>query len=141
MVAAWLWRRHCHAAKLLCFMTDKATPNHLLRQCREQLPSARIAGECATRQEIAELVNRYLYEQCGTVVELDANYIGKLEGGCTRWPNQQYREALRVVLRAVSDAQLGFSPHRNQAFTDRSGVDINRHQFLKLAGMTVALGY
>jgi hypothetical protein len=120
-------------------MTDRATPNHLLRQSREKVPSVQIAGECASRQEIAELVNHYVYEQYGVVVELDANYIGKLERGCIRWPNQQYREALRAVLGAVSDAELGFSSHRDGAAESPGRMSLNREQFIRLAGMTVAL--
>ncbi|WP_148083604.1 hypothetical protein [Micromonospora sp. Llam0] len=58
-------------------------------------------------------------------VRLDAAYIGKLERGDYRWPNQRYREALRIVLRAASDADLGFASPR-RAVVDRL-ITISRH--------------
>jgi hypothetical protein len=49
----------------------------------------------------------------GGEVLMDAAYIGKLERGDYRWPHQQYREALRIVLHAASDPDLGFvAPRR-----------------------------
>jgi hypothetical protein len=72
-----------------------------------------------SRQELADAANQYLFdhpERCGKQAgNLDAKYIGKLERGTYRWPNNCYREALRHVLNAASDAQLGFHITRRQA--------------------------
>ncbi|MEV4629311.1 XRE family transcriptional regulator [Micromonospora sp. NPDC049523] len=38
----------------------------------------------------------------------DANYVGKLERGEIRWPQEEYRKALRVVLNVRDDVDLGF---------------------------------
>lgn len=75
---------------------------------RERTPSRRTPGACVGRQELAELVNAWLYQHRGLMVELDSNYIGKLERGRIRWPRESYRAALRSVLGVVNDAQLGF---------------------------------
>jgi hypothetical protein len=110
-------------------------PNDHLRQARERLPSRQTPGECLSRQEVAELVNEWLFTVTGRVVELDANYIGKLERGVIRWPHRQYRDALRAVLRAQTDGQLGFhSGRRRTAITD-----VDRQQFFRLASSVMAL--
>ena len=58
------------------------------------MPSA----DCLSRQELAELVNAGIFEHTGRVLELDANYIGKLEQGRIRWPQDpQRRAAFRAV--------------------------------------------
>jgi len=89
-----------------------------------------------SRQEVAELVNDWIFQETGKTVELDANYIGKLERGVIRWPSRQYRQALRVVLRADSDAELGFYGHRRPSATV---TDVDRQQFLRAAGSVMAL--
>lgn len=61
-----------------------------------------------SRQELAELVNRSLFEATGSVHNLDANYVGKLERGDHRWPSALYRQAFRSVLKVATDADLGF---------------------------------
>lgn len=77
-----------------------------------------------SRGELAEAVNSWIFEHHGKVVELDSNYIGKLERGQIRWPQARYREALRAVLRTDADARLGFSGRRHRssavAFVDRT---------------------
>lgn len=75
-------------------------PNHRLRRLREH--DARLS-----RQDLADQANAYLWSTFSERVELDANYIGKLERGVIAWPRPRYREALRAVLRASSDAELG----------------------------------
>ena len=90
--------------------------NDLLRQARERIPSPYTPGHGLSRQELADLVNQWLFEHRDTVVTLDANYVGKLETGKIRRPQALYREALRAVLRVDSDAQLGFyRPRRRPA--------------------------
>jgi len=93
-------------------------------------------GECLSRQEVAELVNEWLYDRTKKRVELDANYVGKLERGIIRWPSKQYREAFRAVLRVESDAQLGFHGRRRRSATV---TEVNRQQFLRAAGTAMAL--
>lgn len=64
-----------------------------------------------SRQELADATNIHLYgEQLDQprIGCIDAKYIGKLERGIYRWPNELYRRAFRRVLNADSDAELGF---------------------------------
>lgn len=111
-------------------------PNELRRQTRERLPSRQVPGESLSRQEVAELVNQWAFERHQKTVELDANYIGKLERGLG--PQALYREALRAVFRGENDAQLGFSGRRRRAASALStGVD--RRQALVLAGAVASL--
>jgi hypothetical protein len=88
--------------------------NELLRRARERILSPDAPGEGLSRQELAELTNRWIFESRGIVVTLDANYIGKLEAGKIRWPQALYREAFRAVLNADSDRQLGFRRPRRR---------------------------
>ena len=87
------------------------TANDQLRQARERTASAASAGECLSRQELAEMVNTYVWQRHQQVVQLDGIYIGKLERGDIRWPGRLYREALRAIL-GSTDAALGFSDPR-----------------------------
>jgi hypothetical protein len=115
--------------------TGVSEPNDYLRQARERLPSRQTPGECLSRQEVAELVNEWLFKKTGKVVELDANYIGKLERGVIRWPHRQYRHALRAVLRVETDARLGFHGRRRRTAV----TDVDRQQFFRLSGTVMAL--
>lgn len=87
-------------------------PNSLLRAARERLPSTVAPGEHASRAEVAEAVNAWLWATTGRMHALDAHYLAKLERGVARWPNAAYRSGLRHVLSAVDDAALGFVPPR-----------------------------
>jgi hypothetical protein len=87
-------------------------PNEALRRARERTPSPSHPEECLSRQELAELVNTYVWEHHQIRVETDANYIGKLERGRIGWPGMQYRQALRHLLAAPSDAALGLINRR-----------------------------
>ncbi|MGH4001635.1 MAG: XRE family transcriptional regulator, partial [Pseudonocardiaceae bacterium] len=113
-----------------------AEPNDLLRRARESVESPHASGDCLSRQELAELVNAWVYEHTDEhrVVELDANYIGKLEQGSIHWPQDPNRRAaFRAVLGVKTDAELGFRrPRRSR--TRVRGVD--RHQFIR-AGLGV----
>jgi hypothetical protein len=88
----------------------RIVPNELVRQARLRQASPSAPGQPMSRQELADSVNTLMTgsESGG----LDAAHIGKLERGDYRWPNQRYREALRIALRAASDADLGFAPPR-----------------------------
>ena len=83
--------------------------NVQLQQARELVASrARVSG-CMTRRELADLVNAYVWDHYRKRVQVDANYIGKLERGVICWPDPLYREALRKVLAVPTDDALGFS--------------------------------
>ncbi|WP_211239799.1 hypothetical protein [Jiangella gansuensis] len=120
--------------------------NEHLRQARESSPSPDVPGAAMSRQELADLVNAYLHRTTGRVHELDDNYIGKLERGVIRWPQADYREALRAVLGVDSDRDLGFVNTRRLTDTRRpenrgellavhpeSGPDVKRQEFLRAA--------
>jgi hypothetical protein len=68
-----------------------------------------------SRQELAEAVNAWLFAKSGGEREshLDETYIGKLERGEHRWPTERYRAALRGVLGASTDAELGLHINRS----------------------------
>ena len=110
--------------------------NDQLRQARELLPSQRTPGECMSRQELAELVNAWVFYHAGERVELDHNYVGKLERGVIRWPRRLYRQAFRAVLHTETDAQLGFYTQRRRSGTVRA---VDRQQFLRASGVVLAL--
>jgi hypothetical protein len=99
--------------------------NDQLRQARERSASAASPGECLSRQELAELVNTYVWQRHQKVVQLDGIYIGKLERGDIRWPGRLYREALRAIL-GCTDAALGFASPRRAVVK----VDVDRKDFL-----------
>lgn len=115
--------------------------NDQLRRARERTESPNATGQPLSRQELAELVNSWVYEHKARTVELDANYIGKLEQGVIRWPQDPDRRAgFRAVLGARTDAELGFRrPRRTHIML--GGVD--RHEFIRATlGLTAgaALG-
>ncbi|MBA0124295.1 XRE family transcriptional regulator [Haloechinothrix sp. YIM 98757] len=64
------------------------------------------------RAELAEAVNRYIWQTTGKRHQLDAHTIARYERGAVRWPSAAYRWGLRAVLDADSDADLGFYPTR-----------------------------
>ncbi|WP_198663333.1 hypothetical protein [Jiangella endophytica] len=128
-------------------------PNEHLRLARESTPSADVPGVAMSRQELADRVNAYLFDHTGRLHELDDNYVGKLERGIIRWPQAAYREALRVVLGAAADGDLGFvntrrlqvapavrqeaplaDPHPAPALEPVGGEpDVRRQEFLRAA--------
>lgn len=94
-------------------------PNLLLRAARERLPSRLAPGEHASRAEVADAVNTWLWETTGKHQALDAHYLAKLERGVARWPNAAYRAGLRHVLGVAGDAELGFTPPRRSSPASR----------------------
>jgi hypothetical protein len=83
-----------------------------------------------SRQELAELVNGCLFEVTGSVHNLDANYVGKLERGDHRWPSALYRQAFRAVLKDATDADLGFyTPRRSGSVGGYQSTDQSGHVF------------
>ncbi|MGC7102743.1 XRE family transcriptional regulator [Amycolatopsis lurida] len=97
-------------------------PNRSLRTARERTPSPSAPGECASRAEVAEAVNAWLWSTTGKRHALDAHYLAKLERGVARWPNAAYRSGLRHVLGAATDQDLGFRRPRRNAATTPSGA-------------------
>lgn len=85
-------------------------PNHRLREAREQRESPYVPGESLSRQELADMANAWIHEHLERVTCLTANYIGKLERGLVSWPNADYRAALRAILGARTDRDLGPRP-------------------------------
>lgn len=83
-------------------------PNTRLSELRRTTPSPDDRYRCMTRTELADAVNRYLWNQYHASGALDRKYLGRLERGEVTWPNGRYREALRAVLRVDTDQQLGF---------------------------------
>jgi hypothetical protein len=105
-------------------------PNDQLREVRERTESPQTPGECLTRSELAEQVNAWIHDRHGNTVELDGNYVGKLERGLIRWPQALYREGLRAALGVARDADLGFRRTRRSAASLES---VNRSDFLRAA--------
>lgn len=109
-----------------------ATANAPLRTARERTASPAHPDECLSRAELASLVNAYIAQHHQRIVEIDANYVGKLERGIIRWPAALYREALRAILGVSSDAAIGLSNPR-RAVVKIVGVD--RQKFLRVAAL------
>lgn len=105
-----------------------SNPNDRLRGARERTRSPRLPGAPMSRQEVADAANAWLAEHTDREGGMDARYIGRLERGAVRWPNADYRAALRATLTAATDLELGFVYHRTG---DNDGVD--RKTFLKTA--------
>jgi hypothetical protein len=83
-------------------------PNERLRAARVMRCSPSGSGRTMSRQDLADLVNAHLAATGVARGVVDAVYVGKLERGAIRWPQAAYRAALRAVLDAASDAELGF---------------------------------
>ncbi|MDQ3763582.1 MAG: XRE family transcriptional regulator [Actinomycetota bacterium] len=114
-------------------------PNDRLRRARERVESPNATGEPLSRQELAELVNAWVYDNTNPrrVIATDANYVGQLERGRIRWPQDPDRRAgFRAVLGAATDAQLGFRRPRRSRSTV---ADVDRQQFIRTTlGATAA---
>ncbi len=107
-----------------------AAPNDLLWEARQRTASPACAEDCLTRQELAELVNAWVWDHHHEVMDASANYVGKLERGVIRWPGKLYREAFRAILGVPTDAALGFVNGRRAAV---KLDDVNRRQSLRTA--------
>lgn len=136
-----------------------AEPNHLLVGART---AARL-----TQESLANLANAQVELITKRPGAMDSDYISKLERGVHRWPSKHYRQALRTVLGANSDLELGFystrtkkasvTPiadplqdrlSRNELFRDpfsaaQGSENVKRQAFLRAlaataAGMTIA---
>lgn len=92
-------------------------PNGQLRAARERLPSRRVPGGPMSRAELAETVNAWLWDTAGQRFDLDARAVARWERGVVRWPGAHYRSALRHVLGAATDTELGLRPASRAVMT------------------------
>jgi hypothetical protein len=107
-----------------------AEANEKLREARERTASLANPDECLSRQELAELVNEWVWKHHNKMVAVSANYIGQLERGSIHWPGKLYREALRAILSVSQDSALGFTNTRRAVV---KLADVNRKKFIKTA--------
>lgn len=106
--------------------------NEKLREARERTASPADPDACLSRQELAELVNAWVWEHHHKIVAASANYIGQLERGKVRWPGKLYREALRAIFGVSTDATLGFVNNRARRAVVKLG-DVKRRKFIHTA--------
>lgn len=93
---------------------NNAHANNRLRRLREQTRSEEGLARSMSRNELADAVNAWVQARRGRECDLDANYIGKLERGNIRWPQKDYRDALREILSVDINEELGFQPPQRQ---------------------------
>jgi tetratricopeptide (TPR) repeat protein len=98
--------------------------NEQLRARREATPSALAPGQPLSRQELADRVNDLVSGRTGRPGALDANYIGKLERGVIARPRADYRWALREVLSARTDRELGLDRLTGTDLGSSTGVSV-----------------
>ncbi|MGC4885707.1 hypothetical protein [Micromonospora sp. DT227] len=105
------------------------TPNTLLAEARQRLNSPQRPGQHLSRAELADAINASLDnlypDRSLTAHYVDHRWVGKLERGEHRWPSRERRTAIRQVLGAATDADLGlYSPRRTEghAASDRQQV-------------------
>jgi len=111
-------------------------PNDQLRTARRRTASLTHPDECLTRQELAELVNTWVWEHHDKKVEATANYVGKLEQGIIRWPGTLCREAFQAISGVSTDSDPGFVNARSR----RAAVKLDkvkRKQFIHNAAGTI----
>jgi transcriptional regulator with XRE-family HTH domain len=108
-----------------------AEANEKLREARKRTESLAQPDLCLSRQELAELVNTWIWDHRNKVMGASANYIGQLERGKIHWPGKLYREALRAILGVSTDAELGFVSTRRYA---EKLENVDRQKFIKTAG-------
>lgn len=96
----------------MAFEIELGGGNQLLEgaRCRRLSPSG--SGRPMSRQELADEANAWLAVHFPGEAPFDRNYVGKLERGKHRWPSEGKRAALRYVLQARSDSELGFFINR-----------------------------
>ncbi|MGH3718171.1 MAG: XRE family transcriptional regulator [Pseudonocardiaceae bacterium] len=118
-------------------MATENEENDQFRDARENTESPTYPGYGLTRQELAELVNAYVYDHHDKkMTEASANYIGQVESGKIRWPSKLYREAFREIFSVPTDADLGFVNARSR----RSAVRLDPVKRRKLINHATTLG-
>lgn len=87
-------------------------------QARESIDSLVFPGRSPTRGELATRVRAELRRR-GSAYEFTTRHVARLERGETRWPmDGDVRGALRSVLGAATDEDLGFSNSRRRESTE-----------------------
>lgn len=116
------------------------------RMSNRLLSDARRAHRLA-QQQLAEAVNAEHWRRFGKAAAIDAEHVSKFERGVITWPNSRYRAALREVLGADTDAELGFYYRRTAATVDignRATVmvsPVRRDEFIRfLTGLGAGAG-
>ncbi|MGH3698923.1 MAG: XRE family transcriptional regulator [Pseudonocardiaceae bacterium] len=98
-----------------------------LRRARERTASPTYPDMCLSRQELAGLVNTWVWEHHDETVTASGRWVGKLERGDICWPGKLYRAALRELLGVPTDAALGFVNARAlRAVVKLDNVDSNK---------------
>jgi hypothetical protein len=97
--------------------------NEKLKAARLSRPSSVHVGASMSRAELADAVNAHLWDATGRRYVLDAHAIARYERGFVCWPSAAYRSALRVVLGAASDSDLGFRPTPRGRTGDNRSTD------------------
>lgn len=108
-------------------------PNLSFQRARQALPSPSAPGESASREDLANLVNAWMFDKHRRSGCLTRHYIGKLERGEVLWPNADYREALRSVLGVERDRDLGFQRPRRAGAANA----VDRKGFIRTAAGAV----
>jgi transcriptional regulator with XRE-family HTH domain len=84
----------------------------------ETLRSLRLA-RAWTQAEAADEVSKTVFVLLGTIPNgIDSSWIGRLETGRLKWPNQDYRAALRTVYGVATDRELGLSGARSRSVVE-----------------------
>ncbi|WP_433872382.1 helix-turn-helix domain-containing protein [Saccharopolyspora sp. CA-218241] len=110
-----------------------------------RLVAARTAA-MLTQESLAGLANAQVERDTGKPGAMDADYVSKLERGVHHWPGKDYRRALRTVLGASEDRDLGFYSTRSKAATvvgdpaeaAQGSDDVKRQAFLRALAATAA---
>jgi transcriptional regulator with XRE-family HTH domain len=89
-------------------------------------PNQRLSGarreRRLTQDQLAQAVREVYWRLFEKEAAIDAEHVSKLERGIITWPNARYRAALREVLGADTDAELGFY-YRHPRDTVEAGAD------------------
>jgi hypothetical protein len=103
-------------------MVGVSAHNEKLRAAREAKASRWFPGRPMTRSELAHLVVEYVWAHERVEASFDRKHVAKLEAGEIRYPTSRYRRALRAVLGARSDDELGFVSIRRVPPPDDLGL-------------------
>lgn len=130
--------------------------NDLLRLARLRTPSPSDPSKPMSQRELAEAATTYVQRTTGRDVALDRHDVSRWERGKRRLPTAEYRDALKAVLGAGTDADLGFCVeprssvrHQradgpttvkvNQRSAEPAGVDAATVQLVVSPGMAIVL--
>ena len=115
-------------------------PNELLRRARVRLTSPSGSGRPMSRQELADAVNAVLHPMGPRAGMVDARWVAGLEQGRARWPRAHARQALRQVLGAATDAQLGLFVNRRMDDVSVGGPEVDPWPAVSSRGWPLPVG-